>query len=165
MNDQTLKASDITIGISEDDQSLDDLDIEQGTYLSDITGIEDKDEEKVVDSTTDTVSNSVDDASIPEAREASAASTIGTDTHEVDVDGKPGGKVLLPQGDGKPPLAVATTCAICLEQYQEGETVVWSGNPLCRHAFHQNCILDYLVYENQEAAPCPCCRQIFLPMK
>jgi hypothetical protein len=60
-------------------------------------------------------------------------------------------------------LTIPNMCAICLESYQEGTTVVWSGNPSCQHAFHQDCILDYLVQHKKDAAPCPCCRQVFLP--
>jgi hypothetical protein len=58
-------------------------------------------------------------------------------------------------------VVVPITCAICLDSYQEGETVVWSSNPDCRHAFHQNCILDYLVTTEGSKRPCPCCRQWF----
>ena len=65
---------------------------------------------------------------------------------------------------------VPNCCAICLEPYCVGEAVVWSCNPDCPHAFHQECILDYLVpkqhrQDEQRAkmvAPCPCCRREFL---
>lgn len=80
-----------------------------------------------------------------------------------DADGFLLGEVVLKR-DGQD-FAIPITCAICLEQYETGDSVVWSGNSLCTHGFHHTCILDYLVYNDSEAAPCPCCRQIFLPMK
>jgi len=36
-------------------------------------------------------------------------------------------------------------CTICLASYQEGETIAWSSNPDCCHAYHQSCILDWLL--------------------
>ena len=74
------------------------------------------------------------------------------------------GHVELERGEGDH-LSIPMTCAICLAVYKEGETVVLSGNTLCRHGFHQDCILDYLVVHDAEAAPCPCCRQLFIPIQ
>jgi len=56
--------------------------------------------------------------------------------------------------------SVAGECVICLAPYQVGETVLWSPNRQCVHAFHKDCILTWLskkgVYE------CPCCRNEFV---
>ena len=63
------------------------------------------------------------------------------------------------------PRAVPNVCAICLEAYRPNETVVWSSNIDCSHAFHQDCILDYLVTKlevKEDVSPCPCCRQDFM---
>jgi hypothetical protein len=62
------------------------------------------------------------------------------------------------------PRAVPNVCAICLEIYKPDETVVWSSNIECSHAFHQDCILDYAVKLNKakDNVPCPCCRQDFM---
>jgi hypothetical protein len=61
------------------------------------------------------------------------------------------------------PRAVPNACAICLEAYKPEETVVWSSNIDCSHAFHQDCILDYLVkLKVKDTVPCPCCRQDFM---
>ena len=74
---------------------------------------------------------------------------------------------------------VPNNCAICLEAYQPNETITWSTNDECCHAFHVNCITEYLVHlntsisttmissgsnsneEEDNQAPCPCCRQSF----
>ena len=55
---------------------------------------------------------------------------------------------------------VPNCCAICLSDYEVGDQVVWSSNQECPHAFHQECILDWLI-KMQPATPCPCCRQEF----
>lgn len=73
------------------------------------------------------------------------------------------GKVNIRRDDVS--VSIPILCAICLERYTEGASVVLSGSASCTHGFHQECILEYLVHHGDEAAPCPCCRQIFLPMK
>jgi hypothetical protein len=52
---------------------------------------------------------------------------------------------------------VPNGCAICLSGYDEGDKIVWSSNEECKHAFHDDCILIWLV-KNQNGTPCPCCR-------
>jgi hypothetical protein len=49
-----------------------------------------------------------------------------------------------------------------LGEYEVDDQVVWSSNPenVCPHAFHQECIVDWLI-KMQPATPCPCCRQEF----
>ncbi|XVF88234.1 hypothetical protein PTKIN_Ptkin19aG0033700 [Pterospermum kingtungense] len=48
-------------------------------------------------------------------------------------------------------------CAICLEGFKAGETLV---HPPCAHRFHSRCLLPWL--ENAAQAHCPCCRMGFL---
>ena len=55
---------------------------------------------------------------------------------------------------------VPNNCAICLSSYEIGDKVVWSSNETCHHAFHEDCILEWLI-KMQEGTPCPCCRQEF----
>eukprot|EP00543_Licmophora_paradoxa_P008832 CAMPEP_0202459758 /NCGR_PEP_ID=MMETSP1360-20130828/38554_1 /ASSEMBLY_ACC=CAM_ASM_000848 /TAXON_ID=515479 /ORGANISM="Licmophora paradoxa, Strain CCMP2313" /LENGTH=260 /DNA_ID=CAMNT_0049081029 /DNA_START=1 /DNA_END=783 /DNA_ORIENTATION=+ len=56
---------------------------------------------------------------------------------------------------------VPNCCAVCLGTYDVGENVVWSANPDCSHAFHEDCVTDWLI-KMQDGNPCPCCRQSFV---
>lgn len=56
---------------------------------------------------------------------------------------------------------VPNCCAVCLESYDVGDHVVWSTNKSCHHAFHEECVTDWLV-KMQGDHPCPCCRQVFI---
>ena len=105
---------------------------------------------------TETVGESLEDI---ETGEAATVSTVS----------KPA------SGNGWLPATIENGCAICLDPYGVGDAIVWSSNELCRHAFHQDCVLDYFLHlhqkESQEeekvvastllSAPCPCCRQSF----
>jgi hypothetical protein len=57
---------------------------------------------------------------------------------------------------------VPSDCAICLESYRVGDSVAWSCNKNCPHAFHQHCLVKYLVKVKDNGTPCPMCRQNFL---
>lgn len=59
--------------------------------------------------------------------------------------------------------SVPNNCAICLSEYVSGDTIVTSCNPMCPHAFHQECIVEWLV-KMQVGAPCPCCRRTFVEL-
>lgn len=59
---------------------------------------------------------------------------------------------------------VPNCCAICLGDYEVGDTVVWSSNQECPHAYHQECICDWLV-KMQPATPCPLCRNEFTDLE
>ena len=54
---------------------------------------------------------------------------------------------------------IQNCCAICLCGYDVGDSITWSINKSCIHAFHNDCILDYL--QGQQGTPCPCCRREF----
>jgi hypothetical protein len=76
-------------------------------------------------------------------------------------------EVMVPRHDGAL-SSVANFCAICLDSYDEGETIVWSNNADCHHAFHEGCLMDYYVSQltKGESNPgCPCCRQTFFIKK
>ena len=65
-----------------------------------------------------------------------------------------GGVMVLPGGRH----SVSNLCAICISQFQVGETLVWSSNPSCEHVFHATCMHLWC----QKHSLCPCCRQEFL---
>eukprot|EP00553_Chaetoceros_curvisetus_P014406 CAMPEP_0204644008 /NCGR_PEP_ID=MMETSP0718-20130828/1153_1 /ASSEMBLY_ACC=CAM_ASM_000674 /TAXON_ID=230516 /ORGANISM="Chaetoceros curvisetus" /LENGTH=191 /DNA_ID=CAMNT_0051665425 /DNA_START=188 /DNA_END=763 /DNA_ORIENTATION=+ len=50
------------------------------------------------------------------------------------------------------------TCAICLEPYKVGDEICWSKNEKCPHAFHLDCMTEWLM-ENDD---CPLCRENYL---
>ena len=54
-----------------------------------------------------------------------------------------------------------TSCDICLMDYQVGEEVCWSPNEACIHAFHKDCMLDWLLRNPL----CPVCRRDYLDVK
>jgi hypothetical protein len=61
---------------------------------------------------------------------------------------------------------VPNCCAICLERYECGQTVAWSPNQHCSHAYHQDCIIVYILArkstEDEGTVPCPTCRECFI---
>lgn len=59
---------------------------------------------------------------------------------------------------------VPNCCAICLCSYEVGDVVTWSSNPRCVHAFHRECVTDWLI-KMQPETPCPCCRQEFTDLE
>ena len=65
------------------------------------------------------------------------------------------------KGEEAPEKTVPNCCAICLSSYKAGESVVWSASGKCSHAFHQDCVLEYLGSVKGDKILCPCCRQDF----
>lgn len=66
---------------------------------------------------------------------------------------------------------VSPSCIICLNQFAPNTYVCWSSNKECKHVFHRDCILLWLLKKlnkdnSQEreggGALCPCCRQEFV---
>ena len=50
-------------------------------------------------------------------------------------------------------------CTICCEEYKKGDDVAWSKNEECHHAYHVDCILEWLMMNHDE---CPQCRAKFI---
>ena len=53
------------------------------------------------------------------------------------------------------------SCPICLEEYKIDDEIAWSRNQDCLHAFHLDCISDWLM-DNDD---CPLCRADYLKIK
>lgn len=53
-------------------------------------------------------------------------------------------------------MRTSNECAICMIEYDVGDVVIYSKH--CRHAFHQDCILDWF---SREKTQCPSCREVF----
>jgi len=51
-------------------------------------------------------------------------------------------------------------CAICLLEYEPGDSVVWATRKVCPHAYHDDCILVWL---SKGKKRCPICRNFFVP--
>jgi len=62
------------------------------------------------------------------------------------------------QSDSSNEIDEMNTCAICLGEYEEGENICRSINSYCKHAFHKDCIVEWLMKHNE----CPCCRKDYL---
>ena len=65
------------------------------------------------------------------------------------------------QSSKVPPSGIPDTdiCAICLNDYEIGDEICWSQNDLCNHAFHKECMMEWLLRHKE----CPCCRNIYIP--
>lgn len=51
------------------------------------------------------------------------------------------------------------TCALCIDEYEVGDMVVWSGLE-CPHVFHKECLMQWL---SKGKKRCPICRHWFVP--
>ena len=51
-------------------------------------------------------------------------------------------------------------CPICCEDYQKGDAIAWSRNEECHHAFHVDCVLQWLM-DNDD---CPMCRAQYIDL-
>lgn len=49
---------------------------------------------------------------------------------------------------------VELSCSVCLEHFEAGETLAWSRKLKCQHAFHHNCLVPWLMKNDD----CPMCR-------
>lgn len=53
------------------------------------------------------------------------------------------------------------SCDICLLAFEKGQIVAWSHNAQCEHAYHLDCITDWLIKQKT----CPNCRADYLRQK
>jgi hypothetical protein len=61
-------------------------------------------------------------------------------------------------GDDESGAIKSDCCAICLVEYEDGDEISWSHNSSCGHAFHRDCIIEWLLTSDE----CPCCRRNYL---
>ena len=62
--------------------------------------------------------------------------------------------LLVPNGDNN-------ACNICLMDFKIGDDVAWSNNQGCKHGFHKDCIIEWLLIRNE----CPVCRREYVSLK
>jgi len=55
-------------------------------------------------------------------------------------------------------LYSSKACPICCHDYAKGDDVTWSKNEQCCHAFHTDCIMEWLMNHDD----CPLCRNNYL---
>ena len=60
-------------------------------------------------------------------------------------------------------ILTSSTCNICLEGFRVDDVVAHASSQLlCRHVFHEDCIVSWLATRTEDPkALCPCCRQVF----
>lgn len=103
------------------------------------------------------------EASDPSVSDVDSAedSTVVDDSSVVSIsEGSLENTLLLSQG-----LYGCSCCAICLEGYEAGETVIWSPLEHCKHAYHGSCMVDYIVAKDLSEGSdveCPTCRECFV---
>lgn len=78
---------------------------------------------------------------------------------ETDEDAHPFVRLPVYDKQGTNKRSVDAECSICFCEYEKGDKIVWSDLK-CRHAFHKECILPWLVKGKKR---CPVCRHWFVP--
>ena len=51
------------------------------------------------------------------------------------------------------------SCPICHDEYQEDDQIAFSDNDECKHHFHTDCIMEWMMKGNDD---CPMCRNIYV---
>jgi len=91
------------------------------------------------------------------------SSSVGLGTSSVQ-ESKSGSKSSSGIGSGSKPSSEISryyspkTCPICMERYKAGDDIAWSHNEDCLHAFHVDCIVQWLMTHDH----CPMCRSPYL---
>jgi hypothetical protein len=104
----------------------------------------------------------VQEADLIERNESAAALADG-EVLDADAEAASNGLLVL-RGSERALNSVPNCCAICLGNYEVGEKVVRSSNQGCPHAFHEECMVDWLT-KMLDGTPCPCCRADFTDLE
>ncbi len=91
-----------------------------------------------------------------ETEHGGAQVDLATDDYLGDLDDSTT-RVKLPVDAANGNRSVSGLCAICLCPYSTGEKITWSPEISCQHAFHKECIIQWLA--KKEELKCPVCRQ------
>ena len=96
--------------------------------------------------------NAIDEADL-ERGEGDVSSAANIDSVESDEEfGSKKSSLVIPAHET--PDAIDTTCAICLDEFEEGD-ICNSTQPDCPHLFHKTCIVLWL----EKHSACPVCRR------
>lgn len=90
----------------------------------------------------------------PSSNEVSSTEHNVTDGHEEEE------RTLENYDKEKDPDNDVRECPICMAELQVGQVVSWSANPACRHAYHHQCIKEWLLRHTL----CCLCKNIYLPV-
>ena len=84
------------------------------------------------------------------------------------------------EGGGEATREVPNGCAVCMDPFGIGDRICWSSNAGCPHAFHEKCLVNWLLVLGRRRRMrmlqtpsqdvdltdydmlCPCCRQDFV---
>jgi hypothetical protein len=132
---------------------------------------EDTGEETALESTTTSSTTSDDDSDNGQIEDDESSSNhatiVNVSTVLQDIESGVAEEIYLPplkntklskNGQGSK-RTIPNCCAICLCPYDVDDTIIWSCSNECNHAFHDECIIPWLV-KNQNGE-CPCCRGQF----
>ena len=104
----------------------------------------------------------------------------GTLPPNEEAEGDGGGSSGGGGGGGETTREVPNGCAVCMDPFGIGDRICWSSNAGCPHAFHEKCLINWLLVLGRRRRMrtlqtpsddvdltdydmlCPCCRQEFV---
>jgi hypothetical protein len=171
---QVVKQEDILDGLDDSEARADSSSSHGNTNGTAAEAEKSETDENVIVVETRTHTSGMDNANDAAALDTAAVNVtdnnVETAAFDVEEDGCNAGYLVLRGGKTESPQQlqqprkVPNCCAICLSPYDVGELVVWSSNVACKHAFHEECMVDWLC-KIQASTPCPCCRQEFTDLE
>jgi hypothetical protein len=95
--------------------------------------------------------SSIEMTSVSKMRKENHDATDRVNTRAMDI---------VPNNDDDNEYDSGIGCDICLLRYEKNDKVAWSKNEQCIHAYHLDCITDWL----KKKITCPNCRCNYIPM-